>query len=363
MSLPTFIPNIRSEITPAPIVPSPGSSSADIQWPAVTGAISYEVFQSLSPAGPWVSKGTTTNLTFTVSNLNGETTYWVGVQATVVSPKGSVSFITTQQPTRIYKTRAIIQTSYGNGMLLDLGVPPIEGAIPVQGRTFMENLASPYGPSQATLNGAGTVYGIRFLLGNLQTTPIAGGKLIVGRGLTWNGSYTPNNGGSNIDSVTGNAMQGWARATINGDATLPVRAAPYAGGLGADWTDWIPLAGGHPVSDSPNRSMLVRFWHPGQNVGTNYALTFANWTETYLRFGTVQGRGSAWWKTRKSYSPTWEWRPAYFYAEGDGCETPSTMTMTEFSPNGGPNELGHYGPPGAGSSAFLSIQYAMEPLI
>lgn len=351
-----------ASITPIPVVPAPGSTTATIQWPAVAGAISYEVFQGPSATGPWTSKGTTSDTTFDLTGLSAETTYWVGVEATVVSAMGIVSFVTTEAPTRVYKTSAIVDGTYSNGMLMDVGQLPIEGAIPAGGRTYMENLAAGWQGSEGTLNGAGIIYGVRFLLGNLRTTPISGGKILVGRGVNWNGSYTPNNGGADINSVTGNAMAGWARAAIGGDTSLPVRAAPSAGGLGADWTDWVPLTGGHNVADSLDRSLLVRSWHPGQNPATDYAITFANWTESYLRFGSVQGRGSAWLQLRKNSTPSWQWRPAYFYADGDGCQDPATMTMTEFSPQGGPNELGQYGPPSSGHSMFMSIQFAMEPL-
>lgn len=85
-----------ASIIPKPVALTPGSSSCEIQWPAVSGATIYEVFLSTDLGGPWVSQGTTVDLAYTITGLDSETAYYASVTATVVSAAGVVSFVTAE---------------------------------------------------------------------------------------------------------------------------------------------------------------------------------------------------------------------------------------------------------------------------
>ena len=155
-----WIKDSGANIIPVPIVAPPDSSSATVGWPAVSGATSYEVFTGPSATGPWTSKGTTTGLTFTLSGLSPQTTYWAGVEATVKSAKGEVSFVTAEAsiltPAAQVEGYSILALSQDWDYFTD-GV-----AIPAQGRTISFPIPNLHAAHQVPCDR------VSLLIGNLE---------------------------------------------------------------------------------------------------------------------------------------------------------------------------------------------------
>lgn len=82
--------------TPAPIALTPGATSCTIQWAALDNDVSYEVFKATNPAGPWVSAGTTTSTSFSITGLTQLTQWYGGVIRTMTSERGVVGFTTAE---------------------------------------------------------------------------------------------------------------------------------------------------------------------------------------------------------------------------------------------------------------------------
>lgn len=361
-----------ASITPVPVVPAPGATSATIEWPAVERAISYEVFTGPSLTGPWTSVDTTTDTEYELTGLTPETTTYASVTATVVSAHGAVSFVTAAAPDLQIKQVNIIPAAYGNGMLLGAGVAPPEGAISAStGRTYAGqfNVLS-YNDANARTP---VVNAVRFLLANLHDTPISGGKLIVGwsddnpqimgQGNSPTQVYNvPSIGGTQYNSVTGNARQGWKRATIGGSDLLPIPAS-VAGVEGAKWTDWIEFTA---LQLALNR-LYWRFWHPGQVAGSDYALTYAYYDPNPAygsgTHGTVQGdalRYDDGWKY--AGGTEWDYPTVLMFDNSDLVTDPAAKTVSDafvgrFSPSDWYVGEPKYVPPGPASRPWLAAEF------
>lgn len=361
-----------ASITTVPVVADPGATSATVTWAPVDGAISYEVFLSTSESGPWTSKGTTSSETFNLTGLDAETSYYAGIKATVIGPIGTVGFATDALPNRQIKQVAIFPAAYGNGMLTALGEAPPEGAISApDGRTYAGQFnALSYNDANArTVN----VNAVRFLLLNQRSAPISGGKLIVGwsddhPGIIGQGNSptqvdnVPTVGGVAYNTVTGNARQGWKRATIGGNDLLPVPAATPSQ-VGAAWTDWIEF---DALQIALNR-LYWRFWHPGQADGSDYALTYAYYDPSPSygsgTSGTVQGdalRYDDGWKY--AGGTEWDFVTALMFDNSDLVENPAAKTVAaafsgRFSPSDWYVGEPKYAPPGPATRPWMAAEF------
>lgn len=158
-----------SNIVPIPVASAPEATSVDIGWGAVENAVSYEVFHGPSKTGPWTSKGTTTNLTFTITGLAPETTSWAGVKATVVSEVGTVSFTTVEAsiltPQSQVQGYSILALSQDWDYFTD-GV-----AIPAQGRTISFVVPNLGAANQVPCDR------VSLLIGNLEALAASGMRI------------------------------------------------------------------------------------------------------------------------------------------------------------------------------------------
>ncbi len=262
-------------------------------------------------------------------------------------------------PTRILQRSAILPAVPTNGMFQDQepiesGIGDIPALIGAPGRTICMNFDRLVRPSYANA----TIYGVRFRLGNMSLSPISGGKLIVARFTAWNGLWTPNT--SNV--ITGDALTGWANATVGGDPLLPIAAGfsnPSGRTLRTVWTGWVPLAGGVPWS---TLQLMTRFLLPPRSVAP-YALTFGNWhlTDSFSRYGVLAGRARMRWDWRSSdAAPV----ASVYRGEGDYVTDPTaagnitTPTGNGFCPDNSTNFTRKYGADGAGHTPILEVQYA-----
>lgn len=299
---------------------------------------------------------------FTVSGLTYNSDYDLKIVPHVtITSELILRGRTLEMPSRVLKTSNILMTTPQNGMYegdepAESGVDGIP-VIGVSGRTICSNFNRITAVAYASQH---TVYWIRFLLGNLSSNPISGGRLAVAYSNGWDGSWEPIVGGTKQNTVTGNMRTGWAHATINGDPTLPIGAAPnLASGKGVAlvWTDWMPITPGQLLSLN-GWDFYTRFWLPQRSVAP-YALTLGNW-ETLLgnRFGTLAGRNavrSAW---RVNENAPIEY---HVRAEGDFVTDPSTAgnigTLGGACPASSPQKY-YYGPPGPSQSPLLAVQYS-----
>ena len=186
----------------------------------------------------------------TLADLDPEETYeFRAIAEVLVEATSNTGSATTSEAPNLQVNRVnIIGAAYSNGMLNAIGNPLPEGDIvSATGRTFAGqfNVTTWHQANARTRS----VDAVRFLLWNQRNVPISGGKLIVGwsddnPGIMGQGNNPtqvynePSVGGTRYNSVTGNARQGWKRATIGGNPLLPVPAAD-ATKEGAAWTDWI----------------------------------------------------------------------------------------------------------------------------
>ncbi len=333
---------------PVPVVPSPGATSATIEWPAVEGATGYEVFTGPSLTGPWTSVDTTTETEYDLTGLTPDTTTYASVTATVVSAHGAVSFVTAASTTQTLHKQKSLNVMFGNGMINTTGTLPVEGAISGAGRIYKNSVSHVVNP---TYQQARTVYGVRFALANQRQNTISGGKLIVAISDYWSNGVAPDN-----YPLTENLATGWKSAQINGDTNLPISAAPI-NSISVAWTDWLML----PVPKAFSAydwNISTEFLHPGQSSSTDYTLTYAIWGENdYERASTLGGHGRLVTQNLWYYG---EVRKYSWYADWDGVTPIHTIPHTTFEQHYSPNNLNRYGPPGPGSSPIISIQYLME---
>jgi len=76
--------NVAGTALPAPqnlIAMATSTTGASVQWTAVTGASSYEIWRSTSVAGPFTPAGTSATTSFSESGLTANTTYLYKVRA------------------------------------------------------------------------------------------------------------------------------------------------------------------------------------------------------------------------------------------------------------------------------------------
>jgi hypothetical protein len=234
------------------------------------------------------------------------------------------------------------------------GIPTI--AAP--GRTIFSNFSRFMLPDQAAEH---TIYGIRFKLGNMTTSPISGGKMMVGWANGWNGQWYPRVNGVDYPNVTGNWMAGWQRATVGGDPALPVPAAdPGIWPLRTVWTNGFIAPSGFALN-TPSLEIMTRFVLPPRSVAP-YALTYGMWDEgTLLRFGTLAGRG-VFFRNWRLAEDEWDRRETHGRWEGDAVTDPVAAgnmgELAGFNDVWGPLYNISYGPPGPVHTPLLEIQYA-----
>ena len=343
--------------------------------PAVGTLDSWDLEYKEATASTWLSYATgITAETQTVADLDAATDYDFQAKGHVSmeTEYATTSATTAEAPDLQIKQVNIIPAAYGNGMLLEAGVAPPEGAISaITGRTYAGQFNTlSYNDANARTP---IVNAVRFLLANLHDTPISGGKLIVGwsddnpqimgQGNSPTQVYNvPSVSGTQYNSVTGNARQGWKRATIGGNELLPLPAS-VAGAEGAKWTDWIEFSA---LQLALNR-MYWRFWHPGQVAGSDYALTYAYYDPNPSygsgTHGTVQGdalRYDDGWKY--AGGTEWDYITALMFDNSDLVTDPAAKTVSDafvgrFSPSDWYVGEPKYVPPGPASRPWLAAEF------
>lgn len=316
-----------------------------------------------------------TGTTQTIADLDPEETYQFRAIADVlVEATSNTGSATTLEAQNLQVNRvSSIGAAYENGMLNAVGNPLPEGDIvSATGRTFAGqfNVTTWHQANARTRR----VDAVRFLLWNQRNVPISGGKLIVGwsddnpeimgQGNSPTALYNePSVGGTLYNAVTGNARQGWKRATIGGNPLLPVPAAD-ATKEGAAWTDWIEF---NAIVLNFNR-LYWRFWHPGMDTAeTDYALTYFSYDPApsygsgYA--GTIQGDSLRYDDGWKYAGPSpWDFYTSIMFDNSDLVEDPAAKTVAEaFNGRFGPaaNYIGEpmYVPPGPTVRPWIAAEF------
>lgn len=348
-------------------------STIPLTWTAVSGAIDYSVYLK----GPGdldyvLAYDNVAGTSQTLADLDPNTTYQYKVTARVIVVVESSAGIaaTSVASARVLKSSSILMADAQNGLYEDRepaesgwdGIPVVSGA----GRTLCENFNRMMVSAPASQH---TIYFVRFLLGNISSSPISGGRLAIAYSNGWDGSWEPIVGGSKQNTVTGNIRTGWKHATIGGDSSLPIPAAPsLASGKGVAlvWTDWIPIPGGQNLGLN-GWDFYTRFLLPPRSVAP-YALTIGNWSATLGdRLATIAGRSDVrrLWRANENSPNAFHVR-----AEGDFVTDPSTAgnlgVLTGAAGGLCPSQTNPskywFGPPGPAHSAFLAVQYSTDPL-
>lgn len=330
---------------------APGNAHVALSWSAASGATSYKLYRTIS--GSEILLATQSGTTYDHAGLTNGVAVSYRVVATNSAGDATTSATVSATPVALtLHTPNALPIIWGNGMLMEVGVPLIEGAIPAGGRTFTGNFerTMPAGVSNIT------IYGVEVLLLNRRSTPIQGARMIGGRSQTWNGDYLPNTGGAGVNALTGNPFTGWANFTVDGDPTLPVPAATSER-EGAAWARLMFPSGVSLAS----LAFFWRFWHPGQNLATDYALTYAAWgANDWDQYGVGEGAGKIYNYQRQAVGDPYGL--VTMYADGDGCTVPSTILFPAFSVHASPLNLSthKFGPPGPGSFPFMISRFILD---
>lgn len=359
---------------PVPVISTGtiSSSMIPISWNAVADALDYSVYVRQVGSGTWdiVVEGTTST-SQSIADLNPLTAYeyYVTARVAVVSSSAISSATTTDAPSRVIKTSHILMADAQNGLFEDREpaesgwdlIPTVSGA----GRTLCENFNRMSVSAPASQH---TVYFVRFLLGNISTSPISGGKSIIAYSTGWDGSWEPIVSSVKQNTITGNIRTGWRHLTIGGDPTLPIPAAPALAsgkGIALVWTDWVPVPNGQNLGAN-SWDFYTRFLLPPRNVAP-YALTIGNWDSyTGNRLATIAGRSEVrrLWRANENSPNAFHVR-----AEGDYVTDPSTAgnigiltgaAGDQCPSNTNPSKY-WFGPPGPAHSAYLAVQYSTNP--
>ncbi len=306
-----------------------------------------------------------TGATQTIADLDSDKDYEVrAVPHVTFAGETKLTGRTRTRPSRILQRKSVLLAAPQNAMFQDIepvesqyGAPVISGP----GVTLGYNVARLLTSANVAQH---TVYGLRFLLGNMTTSPISGGRLIVARNLQWNGSWEPRIANVMYNTITDDVMFGWERATIDGDPLLPIHAGePGISGhvLATRWTDWIITGNGIPLNTT-SLDFLTRFLLPPRSVAP-YALTNGAWgTQGYQRMGVTAARARF-----KYYWRSTEGAPkeSHYRAEGDFVTDPATAgpVINSFGtcPGAANPFTNGYGFPGPTHTPLLGIQYATSP--
>jgi len=204
----------------------------------------------------------------------------------------------------------------------------------------------------------------------MRTTPISGGKMIVGLSVGWNGYWTPRIGGVTNNVITGNLMTGWQKVTIGGDELLPIPAAESRESgmpLKCVWSDWLQIPAGWNLAQK-GWDFLTRFLLPPRSTAP-YALTHGEWdpSVSYSRTAVISGRRSqarilSWQRGGIQAFPEY-----YLRAEGDYVTDPTVLanitTIAGQCPPSGKDFVNNsYGPPGITHTPLLAIEYSIDPI-
>ena len=358
---------------------TPGATSVPLTLTLSAGAtlVSWSVQRSPKGLGTWTTIATgLTDSEYTATGLDPKPAEYdfqgIDVVTTTSTTTNVVAVATAEQADQTARTiqyTSSYPAAYTDGLFQDR--EPLEsgiGGIPViaaPGRTFLSNFNN---LSPPTRNTGRNIYGVRFLLGNMSLLPIAGGKMIVGLSVGWNGYWTPLVGGETQNVITGNLMTGWQRVAIGGDTSLPIPAAEArASGmpLRCVWTDWLAIPAGWSLAQN-GWDFLTRFLLPPRSAAP-YALTHGAWdpSVTYFRNSVLAGR---------SHARILSWQAGgiqafpedHLRAEGDYVTDPTVLanitTIAGQCPPSGVNFVDHsYGPPGIGHTPLLAIEYALDP--
>lgn len=359
--------NIPVHVATVPTA-STTSKTLLVTWESVAGANTYDVrIRKLAPVlGNWSTVVQNTSaLQQTCADLDAQSTYEIDVIAHVTYDLSSKAQGTTlEAPARVIHRSSVFPAAVQNAMFQDMeptesgvdGIPTIGPA----GRTICSNYNTLPAPSRTAQH---TIYGMRFLLGNMANRAISGGRMIVGLSVGWTGRWTPIIDGVEQNVITGNLMTGWQTVTINGDPSLPIPAAVQnASGMNLTcrWTDWLEIPAGLGMGMG-GYDLLTRFLLPSR-ANAPYALTHGAWGEAaYQRNSVTAARNivrADWWAGAGFGQPT----EGYLRAEADYVTDPTIGNIVDVAgacpPDGTSFFASAYGPPGPVHTPLLAIQYA-----
>ena len=173
---------------PASLTATPGNTQVSLSWSAVTGATSYNIYDSTSSGGPYTKVASSTNTSYSVTGLANGTAYYFVVTAVNSSGESGysnqASATPVSPPVSAAMTAAMVyslNTGASSPVIDEYSIDPATGVI----NPTASSVATGSGAYNLEFNGAGTFAYTMDSSHNLWIYSVSGGAL------TYVGKDTP----------------------------------------------------------------------------------------------------------------------------------------------------------------------------